>query len=394
MIGCLALICFAGHLCVILLSPGYNPREQTFWRDDHVYFHQSSALAQAWREGFFPEITRKGSPPYMGTLHTGYQRTLAAVFYLAGDNATVGRLFNAFCGTLLPLFSALLAHLVFGDPKRGRSELLRAPPVLAALLATMHPSQFYYSQFLLKDVYAASWFLAVTVLLCQALLRKNAAACIAAAAAVYLLFTVRAYAAISLLAGAGAYLLLLIPRRTAVTGLLLSATALLMLMRYTAAGSMQGAQLWHSLLELAPAHARSPGAIAKHLLAGIPRIMLAPFSWIYARGDRPLYALYPGMWFLYIVVYPAMFTGLARVIRHNSRPAVIPLVATIGGCFVLLISSYGGDAPRQRFYMEYIAVAFAALGWTTPKRRVFTAWYILLATYAAGQIITVKMRGL
>jgi len=384
--------CLVAHVAVQLSTLGYNPAAMTWWRDDHNYYRESIAIADAWRAGSYPDISLKGAPPYLGTLHTGYHRAVASAFFISGNSVVIARLINAACGAALVFLLGMLANALFSrvtEIPRGFS-----PAVLAAGMAALHPAQYYYSQFLLKDTYTAAWFITCTVLLCDALQQRRVLSMLAAACGLYILFTLRAYAALSLVIGLFAYLVLLLPTRAALAWGSLSALVGFLVVRYYEPVHYPAMQMWQSIVELAPQHARSPGAVAVHLLRGIPRLLLAPFSWIYALGEKPLYPLYPAMWFLYLLVYPAMFAGLWRALRLNLRAAVVPLMGILGGSFILLMANYAGDAPRQRFYMEYIAIAFAALGWTLPRRRVFIGWYLVLAAYAIGQVITVKMRGL
>lgn len=52
---------------------------ETYWLDDHFYYTQSIDISEAWKAGSYPPIWQKGSPPYLGTLHTGYHRAISAL---------------------------------------------------------------------------------------------------------------------------------------------------------------------------------------------------------------------------------------------------------------------------------------------------------------------------
>ncbi|MGI8907208.1 MAG: hypothetical protein ACR2IE_12045 [Candidatus Sumerlaeaceae bacterium] len=387
----LAAITVAVVLCqlvVMLTRLGYDPAGPTFWYDDREYFAQSAAVADAWKANIFPDITRKGSQPYfLGTLHTGYHRSLASAFYVFGTKPLAGLFLNLLSAAVLPLFCYLLALDL-------RLRVNSSAAAIAAGLAALHPTQLYWSQFLLKDLYLAAWFVASLWLLVRMFQRRDVAAGLAFLAATYVLYTIRVYCAASLLVAAIAYLAAQLPRRVAWT--VFAATALIITMTalYTDRGAARFNQMWSSLVELGPKSVRSPWDVPGHLLAGIPRLMLGPFAWLAGRGDRPLYGLYPGMWFMYLLVYPAAIVAFVYSLRQNVKVAALPIMAGIGGALILLTASYGGDAPRQRYYMEYICIAFAAYGWTLPKRQIFIGYYAVLATYIIGQVITVKIRGL
>jgi hypothetical protein len=377
-----------GNLLVLLARLDYNPVRFTMWFDDREYMVQSSALAGAWKAHIFPDISAKGSEAYfMGTLHTGYQRAVAALFYVSGSAAPAGLVLNAIAGSLIPLFVFLLMGEL-ATPAGSRV------PWLACLLAAVHPNQYYWGMFLMKDVYTAAWFVGALWLLVRALRLRDVAAGLAFAGCCYILFTIRVYCAASLVFAGLVYAASGLARRTAYFSLAAGALVLWMICTYTDAGSTRFEQMWSSLTELGPKHMQSVSQMGLHVLAGIPRLLLGPFAWLQGRGRHPLYGLYPGMWYLYLLIYPAASTALVAVVRRDEKLWAVPLMTVVGGALILLTASYGGDAPRQRFYMEYVPVALASYGLTLPKRRVFLAWYLALAAYMVGQVITVRVRGL
>ena len=133
-------------------------------------------------------------------------------------------------------------------------------------------------------------------------------------------------------------------------------------------------------------------AVFKHLVMAFHRMALAPFAWVTAEGPAPLYGLYPGMWFLYLVVYPLGLAGVAEAVARDRRQAAVPLVAAMASCGVFL-AVYGGDATRQRLFLEVILMPFAAFGWSARRRGAWAAaWFATLILFAAAQSARLAMR--
>jgi hypothetical protein len=98
------------------------------------------------------------------------------------------------------------------------------------------------------------------------------------------------------------------------------------------------------------------------------------------------------MWFLYLIVYPLAICGFWGAVRTNNLPCAIPLGAWCASALILVIA-YGGDAPRQRLYLDMIAIGFAGLGITTSgKRLVFAAWFLGLISFAVVQLVSLQIR--
>lgn len=396
-LGLCALVFFA-HAACLVGQLGYNPAHFTTWYDDREYLAQSAALAHAWKLHLYPDIRLKGSELYyMGTLHTGYQRALAAIYYCFGARPPAGLLLNVFSGALIPAMMFLLVKaLVTPAPASATTEPAgnQSSPVVAAALAAFHPTQYYWGSFLLKDLYLAAWFVAGLWLLVRSIRERDIAAAIAFAAVLSVLFSIRIYCAASLVFAGLVYAIAQLPRRIAWIAFGSITLLLWMLATYTDTGSTRFEQMWSSLVELGPRHLESSGEMINFVLAGIPRLVLGPFSWLQGRGAHPLYGMYPGMWYLYLLVYPLAIAGFVYVVRKNVRIWALPIMSIVGGALVLLTASYAGDAPRQRYYMEYVPVALASYGWSLPKRRIFLLWYLVLFGYIVGQVITVRVRGL
>jgi hypothetical protein len=378
---------------VVALCGVHNPLESTTQPDDRAYFEQARAIADAWNRGEYPDLSRKGSPPYLGTLHTGYQRVLASVFFIAGDNPSAGVGLNVLSAAFLPLLLFAAIHGLKSMEQEGSATegLSQRSARTAALLAAVYPSTGYWSSWILKDVLLATMFVAALALVIDSVRLKRPGLAAGALMATGFLLVLRAYAALALLAGVAAYALSLMPRRVvlqAACGIAVIAIAT----SYTATGGDYMSQLVHSLSLQLPDSATTVASSVQYFLSSVPRMLLAPYAWVKAFGPNPQYGLYPGMWFLYLIVYPLAICGFWGAVRTNNLPCAIPLGAWCASALILVIA-YGGDAPRQRLYLDMIAIGFAGLGITTSgKRLVFAAWFLGLISFAVVQLVSLQIR--
>ena len=393
----LAAVAFVCNLAVVLVqSHRYDAASQTLWLDDHIYYLEAESLAAAWKTGFYPDITRAGTRPYMGTLHVDFQRSLAGLFYLFGPSTLTGLILNVFCNSLLPVCTALFVWLIYRNRNDRNLASWTEPELaatLAALLATYHPQQFYWGHLLLKDCYTACWFLTALVLAIAAVAQRSALATLLFAAALGHLFQTRVYAALAVFGGFAAYFLILIPRRAALWLTFSGILMIYLLANYSDAPARLISQLSASIGALLPHAEEGPLKVLMHLVAAVPRMLLASYAWVPAYSSAvPLYGVYGGMWFLYILVYPAALNGLLRTLRLNIPLSSIPIVAVVLGFSVLMTSVHGGVANRQRLFMEYVAIGFAGYGYVAPNRKIFLIYYASLLMYIIGHLITVMIR--
>jgi hypothetical protein len=376
-------------VCIgVYLGYGFhNPLQQTTRFDDYEYYLRAQAIASAWGHGFYPHLSLKGARPYIGSLHTGYERLLGLFFLIGGPGILPGAILNMLCLVFLPLFACFSAFALWPTS----SKELSLPAFAAAALCVLHPGFYYWANWLHKDslvllLFAASYyFVARTISERRPLMATGFLACFA------MLCITRAYCGFALAAGMIAYAISYVPRRFVV----FCASLILLIVfavSYSTSGGDYISQLLFSISLKLPADANSSFKSLIYFATGIPRLLLGPYGWIRAYGEFPQYGLYPGMWFLYLFVYPLAAAGIFRAFSDDHRQSIIPLVAFSLSALVFLLA-YGGDAPRQRIYLEYILIVYAAHG-ISHKR---IGWYALaiyasIALFAIVQFATLQSR--
>ncbi|MBX7247062.1 MAG: hypothetical protein K1X53_16305 [Candidatus Sumerlaeaceae bacterium] len=376
---------------IVVTAFGYhNPEVHYVMLDDYQYLLEGRAISKAWSEGFYPALSLKGTLPYLGTLHTGYQRALACAFYLFGGKPLAAIAFNVFCISLIPAVGYLMG-LTLAVSGRGKSNDAEGTdytiPRAAALLASLNLCYAYWGTWILKDCFLSLVFAVALVQSMDFLFSRRILPGLGCILMIPIVATVRVYSAAFLVVGGAAYVLSLVPRRYVSIGVATAAIALA-LVTYSDRGGTYVAQLMHSLTTLLPAEAKTTTGSIKYFAAGVPRLLLAPYAWVKAIGPNPLYGLYPGMWFLYLVVYPLGFAGLHLAARRNNLLVIVPFV-TLALAWMLRLLTFAGDSPRQRLYTEVILTTFAAIGIVNPQRkRWVAAWYGFLILFAAAQLIS------
>jgi hypothetical protein len=394
---------------IIVVWGYHDPTREATTLDDHQYYVQSSAIARAWSEGFYPALSHKGSPPYLGDLHTGYQRVLATLFLLFGARALPGILLNYACVALMPALGYLLALALFqgppesaswraslrscfgllpcGDPAAdGKAAGDYRTPRIAALLCALNLSYYYWSRWLLKDVLLAALFASAVAMAVDFLRRRDLLAGLGFLLVSGFVTIMRAYAGLALFAGIALYVVTLIPRRIA-AWVTVYGVIVLVVASYSSRVDQYVSQLMHSLVVQIPGELRSSWLSARYFAGGIPRLLLAPYAWIKALGNDPMYGLYPAMWVLYLVIYPLGIAGLVRAIVRNHRPTAVPLACLCSAGLVFLLA-YGGDSTRQRLWLETLFAVYAGYGAAAGKHRLAAAaWYVFLAMFIGAHLI-------
>jgi len=372
-------------------STWYDPIDgPTYWWDDLNYYDQAVAIAEAWKAGFYPDIKLQGAPPYLGTLHTGYHRPLAALFLIAGPSVFAGLILNAMCAALLPLMAALSARYLWQDEISILEDRPSDVGLAAALLTALHPGQFYWSSFLLKDVYTSFAFMAAMTLILGSLRRRSASMAVASIFLLPYIFSIRAYTAISLVLGTICVALLKLSRKQVLIYSIAGSALVFILCSYTTSGYHLWRQLRDSFMALAPAGFNDPGTIIKQIGGGIPPLLLAPYAWIFYTDSSSLYWLYPAMWFLYLVIYPLAFAGLYSSIGRNVHLSALPLAACGLASLLFLTAVYAGIAPRQRYYLEYAFILYAAYGFYRPSKSIIISILILELAFMVGQYLNLR----
>lgn len=386
-LGCTA-VAAAIPLAVLAIWSYHDPRSSVPRIDDYQYFVESSAIAEAWKAGWYPQLSQKGSLPYIGSMHTGYQRVLASLYYVAGARMWIGFALNVICIAVLPALVYLLTAQLFPISTSARF----TTPRLAAALTALHPAYAYWVRWMYRDIVLAAVFIACLILITDFLRTRRPLAGVLFLFALMYLTLLRAYSGLGLAAGVALYALAHVPRRiafwTALYGLLV-----LLLVSYSFVGSRYFAQLNHSIVTLVPEEAATFKGSLLYFAKGIPRLALAPYGWVRATVQDPQYGMYPGMWMLYLVLYPAGLIGFVWAARNNHL-LTLPLLGTAATTALLVLMAYEGDMTRRRLWLETALIPYAAHGLMQPRRaRYFIGWYILLALLVSAQLISLKLRG-
>ena len=200
----------------------FNPwaHEGLFYhKDDASYDRWGRRIAERWRAGERPDLSRDYE---IGTLHTGYYRLVAAVYFVVGPRPGLMILLNILAGAALPVALYLLT-LSFAGPEAARR---------AGWIGAWYPSFWFHSAFLLRDTWITLFFLAALAIYLdmgdRAERRWGMAAvrwlCLAAVAAP--LFLLRYYLVVVLALGCLLYEMAGSKRRALVSGAILGALAL------------------------------------------------------------------------------------------------------------------------------------------------------------------------
>lgn len=389
-LAALSGVAFLLAIAVAYLCGLNNPELNPHSLDDATYLHQARAIAREWKSGHFPVLSAKGSALYyVGSLHTGYQRLLAGIFSVWEADYRLGIWLNFISVALIPTFTYWAVYLLLC--RHSSLETAARGGIRGACLAAFYPSLGYWASWLLKDVVLATIFTASLAAALDCFVRKSFLAPFFLIAGLYALILFRAYAAWALVAGVIVYGLSIMPRRQVLASLIILMIAAV-LASYTESGGFYFRQLGHSLGELLPSYVRTLPQSLAYFLGSIPRLMLSPYAWVKARVDQPMYEVYPGMWWLYGLVYPLAFAGLWQLGRWDVRAAIIPFVAWAASAAILIIA-YGGNAPRQRLYLDTIFIVLAGCGTVASHRRLFFGlWFAFLALYITIHLTTLDLR--
>lgn len=389
--GCCGLA-LAVELVALWVFGYHNPLVETPQHDPYKYVVESQEVAAAWSRGWFPALSLKGSLPYLGTQNTGYHRVLSTVFLLVGAKPALAIALNALCVMLMPAIAAILCNLLFPVTFTPSSPRLSGVRV-ASLLCALSLNFAYWSRWVLKDVLLAFVFGVALALLVSFFRTRRVLAGVLFVLCAGFLVILRAYAGLSLFVGAAAYALSGVSLRRA-GWVALWAVLGAWLLLYTEHFSVYFNQLEHSLVALIPQDIQTVGDSFRMMMRGMPRLFLGPYAWVmHARGEGLLYGLYPGMWVLYLAVYPLALAGIIRCAREDHRLSVIPL-ACIAVSSLIFLATYGGEASRQRLWLELLFIVYAGHGAGARNlKRYCIPYYLALGLFMVAQMISLARHG-
>jgi len=364
-----------------------------FLIDDYTYDHYSWAIAKEWRAGNFPALW---TDQYLGTLHTGWNRILAAIYYLFGRRPWIGILLNIIVGSLLAPLAFFTAREIFPSSPDPPATRRYTPAFLAGLVTAIHFSFAYWSSFLMRDTFIAALFLAGLFLILCLYRRPSIWQALALAFILMGLSILRIYSVGALLAGPAAYLLFFHERKKWFWMALGVIVVLAFCSRVFIPLRDYQNQLAYSFLNNLPDAGRTMSGSLLFCIRGIPRFFLSPYAWYVAPGP-PLvnYMLYPGQWFLYLLIIPFALKGIWICMRESPPPAVFLIVPGMTSVFLFLLA-YGGSVPRQRMYLEPLLIIFASWGLVRKDRggRIPLYWYAFLVVFILAHSWSVWKRGL
>jgi hypothetical protein len=354
------------------------PKAQSYWfPDEHSYRILANAVARAWHQGEFPTLSKD---VWLGTLHTGYYRILATLYYLFGDRYWLGICVNILMGATVPLLLYFLADSAFG--KRAAR--------LAAIVAALYPSFIFWSGFLLKDSVHAAFFM-LALVACWDLREKwRDLPALALLAASFFLALLRAYSTLIVWASLAGYLILFSKKRTVYLAVTLWIMLVYAIARQTYVVSEYEKNLIFSFLNIIPDQCATVLGSLRYFALGVPKLLLAPYAWVFAPYFDIHYLLYPGQWLFYLFVLPLAFVGTYYVLKEDRREFFLVLFP-IALNFLVFLLAYEGSVPRQRLHLEPLFILLAVYGVEKKgKKWFYVAYYVLLTAFIIAHLISIR----
>lgn len=368
-----------------------------FFIDEYSYDRFSWAIAREWRSGNFPNLW---TDQYLGTLHTGWNRIVAAVYYVSGHHPNIVIALNVMAGTLFVPLAFLTGRELFRtsdqESLKTDKEIIRKPAFIAALISAVHFSFAYWSSFLLRDIILAILFLAALYLILKLFEKWRF---LQATALIFILLglaILRVYSVAFLIAGPVVYLLSVHRKRKFAWFGLITAVFLVLAGRIFVPVRDYQDQIIYTFLNNLPGASKSPLGSLFSFLKGIPRFFLAPYAWYVSPGHPVIdYMLYPGMWIWYMIILPFSGKGLWICMKENRVKATLAVIPVMLSVFLFLLA-YGGSVPRQRLFLEPLFIVFAAYGLSKKKSSnlLVWLWYIFLFFFIIAHSISAWQRGL
>ena len=290
-----------------------------FFIDEFGYDNYSWAIALEWKAGNFPPLW---TDQYLGTLHTGWNRILAFLYYLLGHKPWLGAGVNVVAGVLLVPLVFLATREIFqtGREKQQKETLPLKKPLLAQQLKELFKSSpefsaagittiyfgfAFWSGFLLRDMILTAMFLASIFLILRIYKKRKPWDILALVLILHGLSILRVYSVGFLLAGPIVYFLFF-HRYKKRAWIVLGAGVLLMLgARILIPIRDYQDQLLYSFLNNLPDEGKTSLGSVLFCVRGIPRFFLSPYAWYVSPGAPVIeYMLYPGQWLLYLLIIP------------------------------------------------------------------------------------------
>lgn len=391
LILCVSAVGVLLHLIGLAIWGYISPTDMSLLLDHTQYYREACAVADSWRNGFYPELTRKGELPYLGTLHVGYQRLLATAFLCLGNQPFNGIVLNLLSIPLLVFSTCYIVYQIVQKHQLPAHSVTRLQPeTFAACLAALHLLAFFWMRVMQKDMTLAAVFM-VALAACISLTRHFRPLVFVAVIALFgLLFSYRIYAVLSIILALGAYVFSYLNLKN-ISIALGMAILLWLCTRYALSYEKLSSQMIHSMAGIVPIDVPDSPFIGLQWMAqSLPRFFLAPYAWIIdSQTQRASYGMFPGMWLLYLLNYPMAAAGTARMFRSDMRLGLFILIPLVVN-YYLLAMSYQGDATRQRFYIEYLFIVLASIGVLATKRQLlysFIAVYSAITIFAICQVI-------
>lgn len=381
--------------CACAVAIHANP-----WSADSLFYHKDDAhydqwgqtIAASWSQGEFLPLSRR---ELIGSLHTGYYRLVAAVYVIAGHRPPVVLGLNLLACALLPLGLFALGRQFGTEPVAHR----------AAWIGALYPSFWFFSAFLMRDVWITLFFLAaMTALLSLPGLAappdsRWLTPLLFFLAFLFQLFILRFYLALIVAGAWSIYELALGPRKKRAAWITAACAAALLLMRLHPALAHLQDRVVLSILWSIPQHLERLDAVAWQFAAGLIKLFLAPFAWATTGGYTIDYFLWPGQWMLYLLILPWGLWGIIHCVRARQSIAFLLILPCIAAAFGFALA-YEGSVPRQRMFLDALLIVLAARASANAnarpagQERFLAAYYTLFALFVAAHITSLFMRGI
>ncbi|OPZ09811.1 MAG: hypothetical protein BWZ10_02521 [candidate division BRC1 bacterium ADurb.BinA364] len=366
-----------------------------YHKDDASYDRWGREIAERWKQGERPALSRDSE---IGTLHTGYYRFVAALYWLAGPSPRLAIALNMLACALLPAALYFLA-LDYAGPRAAAA---------ACWMAALYPSFWHHSVFLMRDAWITLFFVAAAGVSLDIRARRESSRALEAGRWICLaglcaqVFLLRYYLVVVLAAAWALYGLALVERKRRALALatLVALAAAALAARWTVPSIAHWQdRLVQSFLWAIPRDQHSLAAVARRFAAGAAKLFLAPLPWAASGGYSIDYFLWPGQWMLYLGGLPLGLWGLWSAARRGPPIGFVLMLPFFAAAYGFSVA-YEGSVPRQRMFLDALLIVFAARAWAeraeggAAPRGYFVAYYSLLGLFVAAHIASLFVRGI